>query len=148
MSSFNEITLIGRLGRDPEVKVGQNGEPYCFLPLAVDESWTDKNGQKQGSTEWFNLSFSKKLADVVGQYCRKGSLVFVKGSAKATSYEGKDGKIVAQVTVRVFTLQLLDPKGKDQQQQPAQGGYGAPQGGYQQPQPKGGNQQGYGPRPR
>lgn len=88
---LNQVQLIGRLGRDPEVRYMPNGEAVCNFSIATSENWKDANGQKQERTEWHNITMYRKLAEIAGQYLRKGALVFVQGKIQSRKYMGKDG---------------------------------------------------------
>ena len=88
---LNKVILIGRLGRDPEVRYMPNGEAVCNFSVATSESWKDKNGQRQESTEWHNVTMYRKLAEIAGQYLTKGSQVYLEGKIQSRKYQGKDG---------------------------------------------------------
>lgn len=102
MSSLNRAILIGRLGKDPEIRRMPDGKSVCNFSLATSEKFTDRAGQKQERTEWFNIVVFGKAADNVHQYQKKGSLVCVEGKIQTRSWEDKDGvkkyrtEIVAQ----------------------------------------------------
>ena len=89
--SLNKAILIGRLGRDPEVRQMPNGEAVCNFSIATSETWTDQNGQKQERTEWHNITLYRRMAEVAGQYLKKGSLVYIEGRIQSRKYTGKDG---------------------------------------------------------
>lgn len=88
---LNKVILIGRLGRDPELRYMANGEAVCNFSVATSESWKDKNGQRQESTEWHNVTMYRKLAEIAGQYLTKGSQVYLEGKIQSRKYQGKDG---------------------------------------------------------
>ena len=88
---LNKVILIGRLGRDPEVRYMPNGEAVCNFSVATSESWKDSNGQKQERSEWHNITMYRKLAEIAGQYLKKGSQVYLEGKIQTRKYEGKDG---------------------------------------------------------
>lgn len=87
----NKATLIGRLGKDPEVRYTQGGATITSFSLATDEQWKDKNGEKQQKTEWHNIVTFGKLAEICGQYLTKGQQVYIEGRITTRSWEGKDG---------------------------------------------------------
>ena len=89
--SVNKVILIGRLGRDPEVRHMPNGEAVCNFSIATSETWKDQHGQKQERTEWHNITLYRRLAEVAGQYLKKGSLVYIEGRIQSRKYTGKDG---------------------------------------------------------
>ena len=89
--SLNKVILIGRLGRDPEVRYMPNGEAVCNFSIATSETWNDRNGQRVERTEWHNITMYRKLAEIAGQYLRKGSQVYLEGRIQSRKYQGKDG---------------------------------------------------------
>lgn len=89
--SVNKAILIGRLGRDPEVRYMPNGEAVCNFSIATSETWKDQSGQKQERTEWHNITLYRRMAEVAGQYLKKGSQVYIEGRIQSRKYTGKDG---------------------------------------------------------
>lgn len=89
--SLNKAILIGRLGRDPEVRYMPNGEAVCNFSIATDETWKDQSGQRQTKTEWHAITLYRRIAEVAGQYLKKGSLVYIEGRIQSRKYTGKDG---------------------------------------------------------
>ena len=107
----NKVILIGNLGKDPEVKFFPNGDAFCNCTLATSESWVDKqSNEKKERTEWHNVVFTKKLAEIVGQYLKKGSKVYVEGSLRTRKWE-KDGQDRYTTEIVVQDMQMLDGKG-------------------------------------
>lgn len=88
---LNKVILIGRLGREPELRYMANGETVCNFTVATSEKYTDKNGQRQEVTEWHNVTMYRKLAEIAGQYLTKGSQVYLEGKIQSRKYQGKDG---------------------------------------------------------
>ena len=88
---LNKVILIGRLGRDPEVRYMPNSEAVCNFSVATSEKYTDKNGQRQEVTEWHNVTMYRKLAEIAGKYLTKGSQVYLEGKIQSRKYQGKDG---------------------------------------------------------
>lgn len=88
---LNKVILIGRLGKDPEVRYMPNGEAVCNFSVATSESWKDSNGQKQERTEWHNITMYCKLAEIAGQYLKKGSQVYLEGKIQSRKYTDKNG---------------------------------------------------------
>ena len=88
---LNKVHLIGRLGRDPETRYLPNGDAVCNFSLATDESWKDKNGQKQEHTEWHAITLYRRLAEIAGQYLKKGSLIYLEGKIQSRKYTDKQG---------------------------------------------------------
>ena len=110
-NDLNHCIFIGRLGRDPEVKYLANGDAVCNISIAVGKSWTDKNTkEKKESTVWVPVSFFGKTAEIVGQYCRKGSQLQVSGEFNVRKYTDKDGVEKYQTDIRGDRMQLLGGK--------------------------------------
>ncbi|MGZ8257317.1 MAG: single-stranded DNA-binding protein, partial [Gallionella sp.] len=84
--SLNKVMLIGRLGKDPETRYMTNGEAVTNVSLATSETWKDKSGEKQEKTEWHNLVFYRRLAEIAGEYLKKGSMVYVEGKLQTRKY--------------------------------------------------------------
>lgn len=92
MSSVNKVILIGRLGKDPELKSTPSGAQVCKFSVATDETWKDKSGQQQKKTEWHNIVAWNKLAEICGQYLTKGKQVYVEGKLETKDWESKSGE--------------------------------------------------------
>jgi single-strand DNA-binding protein len=90
--SVNKVILIGRLGKDPETRYMPNGEAVTNATLATSETWKDKAGAKQEKTEWHNLVFYRRLAEVAGEYLKKGSMIYVEGRLQTRKWQDKEGK--------------------------------------------------------
>ncbi|MGZ7033042.1 MAG: single-stranded DNA-binding protein, partial [Thermoanaerobaculia bacterium] len=88
---INKVILVGRLGKDPEIRSTPSGTSVARFSLATDEKFTDRNGEKQERTEWHNIVAWGKLAEICGQYLKKGKLVYVEGRIQSREYEGRDG---------------------------------------------------------
>ena len=91
MASVNKVILIGNLGRDPEIRYTQSGEPIANFSLATTENWTDKSGSKQERTEWHRVEVFGKAAQVARDYLTKGRQVYVEGSVRYDEWTDKDG---------------------------------------------------------
>lgn len=91
MSGVNKAILVGRLGKDPEVKYTPSGNAVANFSIATSESYTDKSGQKQDKTEWHNIVLWNKLAEIVKQYVKKGDCVYIDGKIQTRSWEDRDG---------------------------------------------------------
>lgn len=87
----NKVILIGNLGADPETRYTATGGAITTVRLATSESWTDKAGQKQERTEWHRVKFFGKLAEIAGEYLKKGRQIYVEGSIRTDKYTGQDG---------------------------------------------------------
>lgn len=84
--SVNKVILVGRLGRDPEIRAMNNGDSVCNFSLATSENWTDRDGNRQERTEWHNVTMYRKLAEIANRYLRKGSLVYIEGKIQSKKY--------------------------------------------------------------
>lgn len=122
----NKATILGHLGKDPEVRYSPSGTAFTKFSLATSESWNDKNtGEKREKTEWHNIVIQGKLAEVAGEYLRKGSQVYIEGKIKTRKYQGNDGqdKYITEIVVGINgTMQMLGSNGGNNQagsQQPA-----------------------------
>ena len=89
--SLNKVFLIGRLGQDPIVRHMPNGEAVCNFSIATSETWKDQSGQKQERTEWHAITLYRRMAEVAGQYLKKGSLVYIEGRIQSRKYTDKNG---------------------------------------------------------
>ena len=112
----NKVILIGNLGGDPEIKQISSGATVANVTLATNESWTDKSGQKQERTEWHRLVFWNKLAEIVGQYLKKGSKIYCEGRLQTRQWENKEGAKMYTTEISVTDMQMLDGRGDDESQ--------------------------------
>ncbi len=133
MSSLNKVILIGNLGRDPEIRYTQAGEPIANFSLATSEKWTGKDGQKQEKTEWHKVEVFGKTAQIVRDYCTKGKQVYLEGSIRYDEWNDKDGNKKYMTKIRVSgpgsRLVLLGGRGE--------GGGGGAKGPAEGPGPGG-----------
>jgi len=137
---INKVILIGNLGTDPDVRYMPQGGAVANLTVATSESWTDKaTNEKKEQTEWHRVVIYQRLAEIAGEYLRKGSKVYIEGKLKTRKWQDKDG--VERYTTEIIAneLQMLDGRGDGQQQGGGMGG--GQQGGYQKPPQQGGYQQ-------
>ena len=130
MASVNKVILIGNLGKDPEIRYTQGGEPIANFSLATSENWTDKSGQKQERTEWHQVEVFGKTAQVVRDYCTKGKQVYIEGSIRYEEWADKTtGEKRKATRIRVSgpgsRLVLLGGRGE--------AGGGGPRGGGGRP---------------
>lgn len=108
LKSLNKVTLIGHLGRDPEMKYTAAGDAVASFSLATSESWKDKvSGEKQERTEWHRCVAWRKLGEIVGQYARKGQPLYVEGKLQTRKYQDKDGIEKTLTEIRVDDIILL-----------------------------------------
>ena len=92
MASINKVTLIGNLGKDPEMRYMPSGEAIANLTLATTDNWKDKTGAKQEKTEWHRISMFGRIAEVAGEYLKKGSSVYIEGRLQTRKWQDKDGQ--------------------------------------------------------
>jgi single-strand DNA-binding protein len=122
---INKVILVGRLGKDPEIRSTPSGTSVARFTVATDEKFTDRNGEKQERTEWHNITAWGKLAEICGQYLRKGKLVYIEGSLRTDSWDDKEtGQKKYRTEIVANTMKMLDRRGDEG------GGQG---GGYSQP---------------
>lgn len=120
MASVNKVIIVGNLGRDPETRYMPNGEAVTNVAVATTESWKDKtSGDKKEITEWHRITFYRKLAEIAGQYLKKGSSVYIEGRLQTRKWTDKDG--VERYTTEIIadTMQMLGGR-------PGAGGGSAP----------------------
>ncbi len=101
MASVNKVILIGNLGRDPEIRYTQGGEPIANFSLATSERWTDRQGQKQEKTQWHRVEVFGKTAQIVKDYLSKGRPVYIEGSINYDEWTDKDGNKRNTTRIRV-----------------------------------------------
>ena len=127
MSSLNKVMIIGRLGRDPELRYTQSGAPVCTLNVATDESYTDRNGNRVDRAEWHRVAVFQKAAESCAHYLAKGSLVFVEGSLQTRKWQDEQGQDRHITEIKAQRVQFLDRK-KEGDGQPGGHGGGRRQG--------------------
>ncbi|HFR9113418.1 TPA: single-stranded DNA-binding protein [Neisseria gonorrhoeae] len=131
--SLNKVILIGRLGRDPEVRYMPNGEAVCNFSVATSETWNDRNGQCVERTEWHNITMYRKLAEIAGQYLKKGGLVYLEGRIQSRKYQGKDGIERTAYDIVANEMKMLGGRNENSGGAPYDEGYGQNQEAYQRP---------------
>ena len=120
MASVNKVIVIGNLGKDPESRYTASGDAVCNFSVATTESWKDKStGEKKEETEWHRVSVFGKLAEICGQYLKKGSQVYIEGSLKTRKWADKDGQERYTTEIRCNQMKMLGGKteGGNRQQQ-------------------------------
>ncbi|MFW2421193.1 MAG: single-stranded DNA-binding protein [Porticoccaceae bacterium] len=142
---INKVILVGNLGQDPETRYMPSGNAVTNISIATSESWKDKQtGEQQERTEWHRVAFFNRLAEIAGEYLKKGSKVYVEGSLRTRKWQGQDGQDRYTTEVIATEMQMLDSRGE----MGGGGGYQQQGGGYQQQNqnqnrpPQGGNQYG------
>ena len=119
--SVNKVILVGRLGKDPEQRFMPNGEAVTNATLATSENWKDKSGEKQEKTEWHNLTFYRRLAEIAGEFLKKGSMIYVEGKLATRKWQDKEGKDRYTTDIIVGEMQMLGgkPSGDQESGRPA-----------------------------
>lgn len=108
MASVNKVIIVGNLGRDPETRYMPNGEAVTNIAVATTESWKDKNsGEKKELTEWHRITFYRKLAEIAGQYLKKGSQIYVEGRLQTRKWTDKEGAERYTTEIIADTMQML-----------------------------------------
>lgn len=107
MASVNKVILVGNLGRDPEVRYMPNGEAVCNFSIATTDSWKDKAGAKQERTEWHNIVMYRKLAEIAGEYLKKGRPVYVEGRLQTRKWQTKEGQDRYTTEIIADQMQML-----------------------------------------
>ena len=126
MASVNKVILVGNLGKDPEVRYAPSGDAICNITLATSETWKDKqSGEKREATEWHRVVFFGKLAEIAGQYLKKGSSVYIEGMLKTRKWQEKDGSDRYTTEIKADEMKMLGSRGDS-----------AGQGGGQQQAPQ------------
>ena len=129
MASINKVILIGNLGKDPEVRYTANGAAICNIGIATTRSWKDKtSGEKVEETEWHRVVFYDRLAEIAGEYLKKGRPVYVEGRLKTRKWQDKDGVEKYTTEVVADNMQLLG--GRDGEGSGGGGSRAASGGGY------------------
>lgn len=120
MSNLNKVLLMGRLGADPELRYTTDGTPVATFRMATSESYKDKSGVKQERTEWHSIVAWRKLAEIAGEYLKKGRLVYIEGRIQSREYEGRDGVKRKVYEIVASDMKML-PTGQGQGQGYSQG---------------------------
>jgi single-strand DNA-binding protein len=111
MKGVNKVIILGSLGQDPEVKFTQGGAAITNISVATSEKWKDKNtGQMQERTEWHRVVIFNKLAEIAGEYLKKGSKVYLEGSLRTRKWQGQDGSDRYTTEIVADEMQMLDSK--------------------------------------
>ena len=108
---LNKVMIIGRLGRDPELRYTQSGSPVASLNVATDESYTDRDGNKVERTEWHRVSVFQRQAENCANYLAKGSLIYVEGSLQTRKWQDQQGQDRYTTEIKAQRVQFLDRKG-------------------------------------
>jgi single-strand DNA-binding protein len=138
MASVNKVILVGNLGADPETRYAPSGDAICNIRIATTDTWRDKaSGDKKEATEWHRVVFFGKLAEIAGQYLKKGSQVYVEGSLRTRKWQDKEGRDQYTTEIRADQMQMLGSRqgmGGGDYSRGSSGGYD--QGGDSTPAPR------------
>jgi single-strand DNA-binding protein len=128
---INKVILVGTLGKDPEVRYSQSGGAITSVSLATNEKWKDKNGEMQERTEWHRVKFFGRLAEIAGEYLKKGGQCYVEGKLRTEKYTDKQGVERYSTDIIADEMMLLGGKGEgggaergERSERPQRGGYG------------------------
>lgn len=142
MASVNKVIIVGNLGRDPEMRTFPSGDQVANVTIATTDKWKDKqSGEMKEATEWHRVVFNGRLAEIAGQYLRKGSQVYVEGSLRTRKWTDQNGVEKYSTEIRADQMQMLGSRqgmggggqgGGGQQGGGYDDGYGGDQGGYEQ----------------
>jgi single-strand DNA-binding protein len=113
MASFNKITIVGYLGRDPEIRYTPQGEAVCNFTVATTERRKDNTGEMQDMTTWFRITVWRRQAEIANQYLSKGKQVYVEGRLRQTEYTDRDGNRRTTLEVTASDIQFLGSKGEE-----------------------------------
>jgi len=145
---INKVIVVGNLGNDPEIRYLPNGNAVANISIATSESWKDQQGQQQERTEWHRVTMYRRLAEIAGEYLKKGSQVFIEGKLQTRKWQDQQGNDRYTTEIIADNMQMLGGRGDGGQQGGGQqGGYNQsrpqqqPQGGYNQSAPANNYQQ-------
>ncbi len=145
MASVNKVILVGNLGRDPEVRYTPDNSAITNISVATTDTWKDKSGEKQERTEWHRVAFFGKLAEIAGEYLKKGSQVYVEGRLQTRKWQDKEGQDRYTTEIVADRMQMLGSRSgmgggggdsadmDDRGPPPARSSGGKPSGGGQKP---------------
>lgn len=111
----NKVILIGRLGRDPEVRFTGGGTPVCNFSLATDEIFKDRSGERQKRTEWHRIVAWSRLAEQCQQLLKKGSLAYIEGQLRTRDWNDRDGNKRTTTEIVAFRMRVLTPRGGERE---------------------------------
>ena len=115
MASLNKVILIGNLGADPETRYTTGGDAVCNIRLATTDTWRDKaSGEQRENTEWHRIVFYRRLAEIAGEYLKKGSQVYIEGRIKTRKWQDKDGQDKYTTEIEATELKMLGKRGSDE----------------------------------
>lgn len=137
---INKVIIVGNLGQDPEVRFMPNGGAVANFTVATSETWKDKqSGDQNEKTEWHRIVMYQRLAEIAGEYLKKGSKVYLEGRLQTRKWQNQQGLDQYTTEIIVNDMQMLDSRNAAQAPAQQQNNNQAPQGGYQQAPAQGGN---------
>lgn len=140
MASVNKVILVGNLGKDPETRYMPNGDQVTNITVATSESWKDKNsGEQKETTEWHRVVFFRRLAEIAGQYLKKGSQVYIEGKLKTRKWQGQDGQDRYTTEIHADEMKMLGKREGMGDAPPRENGGGRPAPAKPQQQAPAGN---------
>lgn len=138
MAGINKVILIGNLGKDPEIGYFQSGDAYCNFSIATSETWKDRDtGEKKERVEWHRIATFRRLAEVCGEYLKKGARVYIEGKLRTRSWE-KDGQTHYGTEIHAYQMQMLGGNTGQRNSRNNNSGHGQNQSQEQDPFPDGG----------
>jgi single-strand DNA-binding protein len=130
MASVNKVILVGNLGKDPETRYAPSGDAFCTITVATTDTWKDKaSGEKKEATEWHRVVFNGRLAEIAGQYLKKGRAVYIEGSLRTRKWTNKEGADQYTTEIRADQMQMLgsreggDAPMRSESQEPSSNSY-------------------------
>lgn len=131
MASVNKVILIGNLGKDPELRYIQNGDAVASFSLATTDQWKDANGEKKEHTEWHRCVAWRRLAEVIGEYAKKGTQMYIEGKLQTRKWQDKDGQDRYATEIVVGEMKLLGNRVASPEGRSSHGDAARPQGGQE-----------------
>ena len=126
MASVNKVIIVGNLGRDPELRYNPSGVAFCSVSIATTRQWKNReSGERQEETEWHRVVFNDKLAEIVGEYCKKGRSLYVEGRLRTRKWQDKEGRDTYTTEIIATEMQMLGGR-----EGGGEGGEGGGGGGY------------------
>ena len=107
MAGVNKVIIVGNVGKDPETRYMSSGDAVTNITVATSETWKDKNGEKQEKTEWHQITFYRKLAEIAGEYLKKGSSVYIEGKLETRKWADKSGVERYTTGINADVMQML-----------------------------------------
>lgn len=137
MASVNKVIIVGNLGKDPETRYAPSGDAFCTITVATTDTWKDKaTGEKKEATEWHRVVFNGRLAEIAGQYLKKGRPVYIEGSLRTRKWTNKEGVDQYTTEIRADQMQMLGSREGGDSGSRGGDDYNQSRGDFQQPAPR------------